>query len=299
MAIPEGIRDMRSDLWKRFLAAAAMVIATVDGCAQTVSKSMAFDAASIRQNVDNTGTCSPDQVQPTPRGFHMTNCPLTVAVGAAYVPTTGEPLGYLVEDRIVGMPKWLSEERYNIDARIADSDAEAWRDPVQQKEMLHAMMQTLLTERCKLVVHREMKDKPIYALVVGKNGPKLKSSEPDEAQAIRAKDPHAVAIPGGSGFFVRGQTNGHIDIYGATTGTLALLLAGPTGRPVVDKTGLTGKYDMHLDMGQQGPPATDGSGDPGPSVFSTLQEQLGLKLESQKDQVENLVIDHIERPSPN
>ena len=67
----------------------------------------------------------------------------------------------------------------------------------------------------------------------------------------------------------------------------------------MDKTGLTGKYDMHLDMGQSGPPAADGSADPGASVFSAVQEQLGLKLESQKDQVENLVIDHIERPSPN
>lgn len=274
------------------------MLAPVAGYAQTVSKPMTFDAASIRQNVDNIGACSPDQLQATPRGFHMTNCPLIVAVGAAYVPTTGDPLGYLVEDRIVGMPNWLRQERYNIDARIAESDAEAWQDPVQRKEMLHAMMQTLLAERCKLVVHREMKDKPIYALVVGKNGPKLKASEPGKAEAIRAKHPDAVGVPNGAGFFVRGQTS--LDIYGATTATLALLLSGPAGRPVVDKTGLTGKYDMHLDMEQQGgPPAADGSDDRGASVFSAVQEQLGLKLESQKDKVENLVIDHIERPSPN
>lgn len=279
------------------VAAAAMVFTPVDGSAQTASKPMAFDVASIRQNVDNIGTCKPEQIQPTPNGLHMTNCPLLVAVGVAYVPTTGEPLAYLVEDRIAGMPNSLAQERYNIDARIADSDAEAWRDPVRRKEMLHAMMQTLLAERCKLVVHREMKDKPIYALVVGKKEPKLKTSEPDEVEAIRAKHPEATAIPGGSGFFFRGQ--GSIDMYGVTMGTLTLLLSGPAGRPVVDKTGLTGKYDMHLEMGQPGPPASDGSADPGASVFSAVQEQLGLKLESQKDQVENLVIDHIERPSPN
>ena len=259
---------------------------------------MAFDVASIRRNVDNTGTCSPDQVQATSNGFHMTNCPMTMAVGAAYVPTTGELLGYLVEDRIVG-PSWLAQERYNIDARISESDAEAWRDPVRRKEMLHAMMQTLLAQRCKLSVHREMKDKPIYALVVAKNGPKLKAPEPDEVESIKAKHPEAVGIPGGSGVFVRGQTNGHIDIYGATTGTLALLLSGPAGRPVVDKTGLTGTYDMHLDMGQPGPLAANGPADPGASVFTAVQEQLGLKLESRKDQVEHLMIDHIERPSPN
>jgi uncharacterized protein (TIGR03435 family) len=295
---------MRSYVWDSFLSAAGWVAAVAivfspgAGCTQTVSKPMAFDAASIRRNVDNVGTCSPDQVQATPRGFHMVNCPLTVAVGAAYIPTSGNPLGYLVQDRIVGMPKWVTQERYNIDARIADSDAEAWQDPVQQKEMLHAMMQTLLADRCKLAVHREMKDKSIYALVVGKNGSKLKASEPDEVNAKRAEDPNAVRVPGGSGFFIRGETNGHIDIYGATTGTLALLLSGPAGRPVLDKTGMTGKYDMHLDMGQPGPPAADGPADPGPSVFSTIQE-LGLKLEPQTDKVENLVIDHIERPSPN
>jgi uncharacterized protein (TIGR03435 family) len=279
------------------VAAAAMVFAPVVGCAQAASKPMVFDVASIRQNVDSIGTCTPDQIQPTPRGLHMTNCPLLVAVGVAYVPTTGNPLGYLVEDRIMGMPNSLAQERYNIDARIADSDAEAWRDPVQRKEMLHAMMQTLLAERCKLVVHREMRDKPIYALVVGKKGPKLKVSEPDAVEAVRAKHPEATAIPNGSGFFFRGQ--GRIDMYGVTTGTLALLLSGPAGRPVVDKTGLTGNYDIHLEMAQPGQPAADGSDDSAASVFSAVQTQLGLKLEPQKDQVESLVIDHIERPSPN
>jgi uncharacterized protein (TIGR03435 family) len=274
-----------------------MVFAPVSGCAQAAGKPMAFDAASIRQNVDNNGACTPDQIQPTPGGLHMTNCPLLVAVGVAYVPTTGEPLGYLVEDRIAGMPNSLAQERYNIDARIADSDAEAWRDPVRRKEMLHAMMQTLLAERCKLEVHREMKDRPIYALVVGKKGPKLKTSEPDEVEMVRGKHPEATAIPGGSGFFFRGP--GSIDMYGVTMGTLTLLLSGPAGWPVVDKTGLTGKYDIHLDMGQAGPSLADGAADSGASVFSAVQEQLGLKLEPQKDQVEILVIDHIERPSPN
>ena len=280
------------------VAAASMVLAPLGVCAQTASKPMAFDVASIRRNVDNVGTCSPDQVQPTQNGFHMTNCPLLMAVGAAYVPTTGDPLGYLVQERILGMPSGLSQERYNFDARIADSDSEAWRDPAQRTKMLHAMMQTLLAERCKLVAHREMRDKSIYALVVSKNGPKLKAAKQGEVEAAQAQHPDAVGIPGGSGVFVRGQANGHIDIYGATIGTLALLLSGPAGRPVVDKTGMTGIYDMHLDMGQTGL-AADSSAEPGTSVFTSLQEQLGLKLESQKDQVENLIIDHIERPSPN
>jgi uncharacterized protein (TIGR03435 family) len=82
-------------------------------------------------------------------------------------------------------------------------------------------------------------------------------------------------------------------------GTLALVLSQPAERPVVDKTGLTGKYDIKLEMAQQGPPAGDSPQDPGPSIFTVVQEQLGLKLEPAKDEVETLVIDHVERPSEN
>lgn len=277
----------------------AMTSLSLVVCAQTVSKSLTFDVASIHRNVDEIGTCSPGQIEPTQDGFHMTNCPLLMAVGAAYVPTTGNPLDYLVQQRIVGMPKELSEERYDIDARISDADAKAWLDPRQRNQMLHAMMQTLLAERCKLAVHRERRERPTYALVVAKNGARLQTADRGDVDSIRAKHPDGVGVPGGSGFFVRGGPNGHIDIYGATTGTLALLLSGPAGRPVVDKTGLTGIYNMHLDLGQPGPPAADGSTEPGVSVFSSLQEKLGLKLESEKDQVEYLVIDHIEPPSAN
>lgn len=277
----------------------AMMISTpILISAQTTSPPPAFAVASIRRNVDNIGTCTPDQVQPTQNGFHMTNCPLLMAVGAAYVPTTGDPIGYLVQERILGMPPELARERYNIDAHIADSDAEAWRDPAQRTTMLHAMMQTLLADRCKLTVHRELKEKAIYVLLIAKNGPRLMPAKAGEVEAAKTRHPGAVAIPGGSGVFVRGQTNGHIDIYSATTGTLALLLAGPAGRPVVDKTGLTGLYDMHLDMGQVGL-APENSAESADSVFSSLQEQLGLKLESRKDDVENLIIDRIERPSAN
>jgi len=280
------------------VAVAAMASIPLNACAQTANKPISFDVAAIHRNVDNIGYCSVDQFEPTQNGFHMTNCPLLMAVGAAYVPTTGNPLDYMVQQRIVGMPKELSEERYNLDARISDSDAAAWRDPAQRNAMLHAMMKTLLAERCKLVVHREMRERPVYALVVAKNGPKLKAAERGQAEAIQAKHSDAVGVPGGSGVFLRGP-NGHIDIYGATTGTLALLLSGPAGRPVIDKTGLTGLYDMHLDMGQAALAPADGSAIPGPSVFSSLQEQLGLKLEPRKEQVEYLVIDHIEPPSPN
>ena len=94
--------------------------------------------------------------------------------------------------------------------------------------------------------------------------------------------------------------SGALTIYHVNSaGQLALLLSGPAGRPVVDKTGLTGKYDMHLDMGQPGPPSADGSADPGSSIFTVVQEQLGLKLEGVKAPVDVLVIDRAEAPSAN
>ncbi len=259
-------------------------------------KPLAFDAASIRKNVDHVGKCMPEQLQATPDGLHMTDCPLRMAVGAAYVPATGEALGFVLVDRMVSMPDWMMSERYDINARISDADAEAWKDPVRQKEMLRAMLQTLLAERCKLVVHREMKDKPIYALVVGKNGPKLKAAEIAEPDAIHAKYPNASTIPGNGGMFGEGKDGG-LDLYGVTIGTLALALNAPGERPVVDKTGLTGRYDIHLPR-MQGPTSVDTGADDIPTIF-TVVEQLGLKLETQKDQLEILVIDHIERPSEN
>lgn len=139
----------------------------------------------------------------------------------------------------------------------------------------------------------------MYALVVGKKGPKLKVAESTEMDAIRAKHPAARPAPGGNGMFGPGKTSGSLEIYGISMQTLALLLSERSGRPVVDKTGLTSKYDVSLDLGQQEAPAVGGGDDPGSSIFSVVQEQLGLKLEPQKEQVESLVIDHVERPTAN
>jgi len=264
-------------------------------------KPLEFAVASVRRNVSGTGSCGPPLSYVTADGFHMTNCPLILALITAYVPANGNELEFfaLMSSRIVGAPDWLMSDRYDIDARISESDMAAWQKPTTQKEMLHAMMQSLLAERCKLAVHRETKDKPIYALVVGKSGPKFKAAESTVPAAILAKHPRVVPIPGDGGMIGPGETRGSVELYGAPMGTLALVLSQPAERSVVDKTGLTGKYDVKLEMMQQGPPAADGTPDPGPSIFTVVQEQLGLKLEPAKDEVETLVIDHVERPSEN
>ncbi len=269
----------------------AVVVLAGLGQALAQGTKVAFDVVSIRQNMDGTPACGPEQARAVPSGFRMRNCHLTLALAVAYLPSTGEELGFALNDRIVGVPGWFMNERYDMDARISEADVERWNDPVQQKEMLRGMMESMLVERCRLVVHRERKEKPVYALVVGKNGAKLKTAEAVEMDSIRAKHPNALPAPGGGGMFAKGRTSGSLELYGVPMSTLALLLSERSGRPVVDRTGLSGRYDVSLDWGK--------GGDEGPSIFSVVQEQLGLKLEPSKGPVEVLVVDHVERPSEN
>jgi uncharacterized protein (TIGR03435 family) len=259
-------------------------------------KALAFDAASIRENANHQGDCKPDQTLATPSGVRLTNCPLMVALVTAYQPASGEPLGFAFNDRLVGMPDWTRQERFDIVARIGEQDAAAWQDPAKQKEMLHAMMRQLLAERFKLVVHREMREKPSFVLVVGKNGPKLKPAATEDLNKIQAKYAKGIMIPGSGGVLVEGP-HGSVDLYGATMGTLALYLSSMAQRPVVDQTGLTGKYDIHLDT--MPPDGENGAFDRATTIFASVQEQTGLKLEAAKEQVEVLVIDHVEKPSEN
>jgi uncharacterized protein (TIGR03435 family) len=273
-------------------AAPAGPVAGADG------KPLAFAVASVRRNVSGTGSCDPEHLYLTAEGFRMTNCPLMAALIMAYVPAKGGALGFSTEGRVVGAPDWMMSEKYDIDARIDTADMAAWQKPTTQKEMLHAMLQSLLAERCKLTVHREMREKPVYALVVGKNGPKLQKAGSLVPAEILAKHPNVGAIPGGGGMFAVGA-RGVLELYGASLETLATMLSNPAGRLVVDETGLTGTYDIKLEMLQTEPPAADGTQDPGPSIFTMVQEQLGLRLESAKGSVETLVIDHVERPSEN
>jgi uncharacterized protein (TIGR03435 family) len=159
------------------------------------------------------------------------------------------------------------------------------------------MLQAMLADRRKLVVHRSTKEAPIYSMVVGKNGPKFREANPGEAH------PGAYPFPGGGMLAMERKDDGiTVHYFGITMGQLITTLLGPADRPVQDKTGLTGKYDITI----QKPISV--SHEPGaqPGVVSDLQpsafsvaEQLGLKLEPVMGQVETLVIDHVERPSPN
>ncbi len=220
--------------------------------------------------------------------------------------------------QITGGPGWLSSERYDIVAKAETS---------LTRENLKVMLQSLLAERFNFKFHRETRELPIYALVVGRSGPKLHKSEtqtdlPEEGAAQKDPPPggqggspladvRAVRGPGGKGAMIR-LGRGQLGAQMAGIKDLAMLLAQQIGRPGVDRTGLEGKYDFNLEWTPDeslraagplgdGPPrdAAPVGDSSGPSIFTALQEQLGLKLESEKGPVEILVIDHIEKASAN
>ena len=200
--------------------------------------------------------------------------------------------------QLVNAPDWIETARFDIEAK-ADREYSA-REDAPAPELL-AMLRNLLADRFKLVVHRELREMPAYALVNAKTdgtlGPQMRRSEIDcEAEAARAFAAKRGGAPPGQKPIVRCRisTNaGRIVGTGTTITELMRRLSAPLGRPVVDRTGLSGSFDLEL---QWSPDQTADT--PGPSLFTAIQEQLGLKLESQRAPVEVLVIDRLERPTP-
>jgi uncharacterized protein (TIGR03435 family) len=182
--------------------------------------------------------------------------------------------------QIVGGPAWATADEYDIDAVTADGLPAAGNWDV--------MLRKLLTDRFQLTFHYEQREMGVYALVVAREGPKLK--------AAAATEGHSSGC----------DRLGICKFTGEPLEHFAYWLQLVMDKPVVDKTGIAGKYDFGLtwtpdesqftSMGIRVPPAADNPNAP-PGLFAALQEQLGLKLEAQKTQAQVLVIDHVERPS--
>lgn len=253
-----------------------------------------FDVASIKPSAPSPGGPTMMSYQFTADGFTASNYTLMGLIRSAYG---------IDSNRISNAPEWLNDARYDIDARIDSSLVESLKalDPKQLDAARKHMLEELLTDRFKLTVHREMKELPVYTLVVAKNGSKLQESKPDDpGNTVSRNDdrrsgggtPTAGAQRGGSG-----GTNGtrNWSGSGATIASLISSLSATLGRPVLDQTGLTGKYDYKL----QWSPDDSQSESTAPSLLVALQEQLGLKLEAGKAPIEIIVIDHIEKPSGN
>lgn len=215
---------------------------------------------------------------------------------------TGESLRLMIreaygvkDDQISGGPGWSATDPYDIVAK-------AGGDPANAQLML--MVQSLLADRFRLKLHRETREGPVFALVVGKNGPKLR--QPKSGGETPNSETPGNQTPGNEtwiriariGPFDRSAVSFRATAQNASMPLLAERLRDFVGRPVVDRTGIQGAFDFSFefapDVGQADITQTDGAA----SIFTAIQE-LGLRLESSKGPVELLIVDHAERPSGN
>jgi uncharacterized protein (TIGR03435 family) len=245
------------------------------------SEALTFEVASVKPADPNSNQVSLGFAPGG--GLNAINVSVKQLIAMAYNVTCGK----MCDERITGGPGWLDSSRYDVMARAPASDQNSTREQVRQR------VQALLADRFKLVVRRETREAPVFELVVAKGGHKLKEYTGDG--------------PGG----IRGSRPGELIAERASLSGLVVNLTGMVGRPVIDRTGLNGRYDFKLEWtpemlgGGKGPGGPGEKVDPsgpefgGGSIFSALQEQLGLKLESKKGPVEYILIQSAEKPAAN
>ena len=247
-----------------------------------------FEVAAIRQNKSGSGS---SQSNTTNDRFTATNVSLkSLMQYEAY----GIPAS-----RILGGPAWVSSTKFDIEAKMDESEVDRLRGLARGQRRLEtqAMFQQLLADRFKLAVHWETRDLPIYALVVAKKGSRLQLTKDTTGNSGTSSN----SSPSGSQFTAKGVTLPQL------ADAFTQELSRELGRDVIDQTGIEGRYDLTLKWTQDAAPASaSGStagtmlpADSGPSIFTVIQEQLGLRLVPTRGPVQVLVIDHAEMPSEN
>jgi uncharacterized protein (TIGR03435 family) len=296
------------------LIAITAVIGMLDalpGLAQSSKADQAFEVVSVKENHGcggpgrgrgSGGKTSPGRITlecAELRDLILTAYGIYASGGAA------DPRAFRMQ--VLGGPGWIDSSRYDVAAK-ADGNP-----PLTQ--MYGPMLRALLEDRFKLKIHRETKEVPVYLLTVAKGGPRLKAAKAGSCIPTDINHPLPQLVPGQPRPRACGSqvtaTDGTFEMYGATMAELSTQLAIRSDRDVIDKTGIAGMFDIHLEASRADlmPRFLAGRGDPsspplasdstGPSIFTALQQQLGLKLESGKNPVEFLVIDQIEKPSEN
>jgi len=271
-----------------------LLILSGSAIAQTVARPE-FEVASIKPSAPDARGMF---IRGTPGGrLNITNMTLKELIVIAY---RVQPF------HVSGGPAWLDSLHYDISAKSENSP---------KPDELQLMLQSLLADRFQLTIHRETKELPIYALVMakkdGKLGPGLVESKegsctpPDPSKPPPPLEPGKPPALGCGGLMMQPRA---LRGVGVGMAQFAPMFSRLLGRTVVDKTGLTGKFDISMewtpDQAQIArlppdapkPPPSDPAG---PSIFTAMQEQLGLKLESQKRPVEMIVVDRAEKPSEN
>jgi uncharacterized protein (TIGR03435 family) len=271
--------------------------------------SPAFEVASVKPgaNCDSGGPGGT-----SPGRLNLSCISLRGLIRMAYSAFAGEAMNARRVD-VLGGPAWLDSDKYDLSAKAEDNATPA--------QMIGPMLQALLEERFKVRVHMEPRDTSVYALTVSKNNPRLQPSKAGSCTPMDlnnlSRTPSRPGEPaprycGGGGM----RTNGMIwtaDWYGVTMAEFAgRMISSYVDRPVIDKTGLSGPFDVHLEFVPDramsaGPVRLNGVDSPalssadaaGPSIFTALQEQLGLRLSADKSPLDTIVVDHAEKPSPN
>lgn len=230
------------------------------------TQAFSFDAVTIKPDDAGRG-----HLRLTPDSFSMGGMPAWILIRSAY--------GVLLEHQVEGLPGWAKSENIAVEAKIdPETTAALNKLPAAERwKQMQLMLQAMLADRFALKAHRESRDMPIYELIVAKEGPKVKRTAPDDQ--------------GGNARYDSGKITAHqLSIQ-----ALAANLSFTVGRPVVNKSGLEGGYDFTVDYAPDGADASDTR----PSIFTALEEQLGLKLEAARGPVDVIVADHIERPTAN
>ena len=231
--------------------------------AQTPMQKPTFEAAAIKPSQDAPGSTS--GIRSTPGRITGRYVTLKRCIRGAYD---------IPETQVLGGPKWVDEDRYDIEANASG--------PAGDHELM-IMLQSLLTERFHLQFHREQQQVSGYALVNAKGGTKVERSQSNSARTSASR--------------------GRIEAQASTIADLAQKLSEALKMPTVDFTDLDGRFDFTLSWDPDDPITSASSRNPspvsGPSVFAALEEQLGLKLESRKVPVEVLVSDKVEKPTLN
>jgi uncharacterized protein (TIGR03435 family) len=232
------------------------------------AKLPAYDVVSIKLNKSGSGSVN---VHSDDNRYSASNVSLKDLLENAYG---------IKKDLITGVTGPIESAHFDVEAKIVDRDPDALKKLTGRQ--YGQMLLPFLAERFRLKAHTEIKTLPVYELVVVKDGPKFKQSEDDTH---------------GSGTSTHGDHNGReLSAHNLSMTSLASTLTNEVHRTVIDKTGLTGKYDLGLKWSTD-----DGAAqaDSAPEIFTALQEQLGLKLQAGKGPVETLVVDSVEMPSEN
>jgi uncharacterized protein (TIGR03435 family) len=237
--------------------------------APATPKALSYDVISIRPNNSADQSSS---WRNSSNGIVLTNAPLSWLVRNAF--------NIITDDQLAGLPGWVDSDRYDIQAKMDDESAASWKNMTRQEKasQQRLLLQSLLVNRCQLKFHRETKQLPVYDLVIAKGGLKIKEAAAEQGARTMT----------GPGQFT-GQS--------VTLESLVNNLSNEVGRFTIDKTGLGDKkFDITL---KWTPDDQRGTAEAGPSIFSALEEQLGLKLVSSKGPVDVVVIDRMEKPEAN